>query len=103
MHNLWINMSTGYTPFDLLISHTPTLDVSSDTTNVLEVNHRKEWLGQVRQCAQAAIQAAQCLVTQRGQRKKGQCHYRRHAVGDLVWLEGANLKLTHLKAKLDAK
>jgi Chromo (CHRromatin Organisation MOdifier) domain len=24
-------------------------------------------------------------------------------VGDLVWLEGANLKFTHLKAKLDAK
>jgi hypothetical protein len=24
-------------------------------------------------------------------------------VGDLVWLEGANLKLTHPKTKLDAK
>jgi Chromo (CHRromatin Organisation MOdifier) domain len=46
---------------------------------------------------------AQQLVTQRSQRKKGQCHYRGHAVGDLVWLKGANLKLTHPKAKLDAK
>jgi hypothetical protein len=50
-----------------------------------------------------AIRAAQQLVTQRGQRKKGQCHYHGHAVGDLVWLKGANLKLTHPKAKLDAK
>jgi Chromo (CHRromatin Organisation MOdifier) domain len=40
---------------------------------------------------------------QRGQRKKGQCHYQGHVVGDLVWLKGANLKLTHPKAKLDAK
>jgi Chromo (CHRromatin Organisation MOdifier) domain len=46
---------------------------------------------------------AQRLVTQRSQRKKGQRHYRGHAVGDLVWLEGTNLKLTHLKVKLDAK
>jgi hypothetical protein len=38
-----------------------------------------------------------------GQRKKGQCHYHGHTVGDMVWLEGANLKLTHPKSKLDAK
>jgi Chromo (CHRromatin Organisation MOdifier) domain len=42
------------------------------------------------------------LVT-RTQRKKGQRHYHGHAVGDKVWLEGTNLKLTHPKAKLDAK
>jgi hypothetical protein len=103
MHNLWINTSMGYMPFDLLIGHTPTLNVSSDTTNVPEVIHRKEWLEQARQRAQAAIRGAQCLVTQQSQRKKGQHHYHGHVVGDLVWLEGANLKLTHLKAKLDAK
>jgi hypothetical protein len=103
VHNSWINMSMGHMPFDLLISHTPTINVSSDTTNVPEVNHQKEWLEQVRQCTQATIQVAQQLVMQRGQRKKGQCHYHGHAVGDLVWLEGANLKLTHPKAKLDTK
>jgi Chromo (CHRromatin Organisation MOdifier) domain len=42
-------------------------------------------------------------VTQRGQRKKGQHHYCGHTVRDQVWLEGINLKLTHPKAKLDAK
>jgi hypothetical protein len=38
VHNSWINMSTGYMPFDLLISHTPTMNVLSDTTNMPEVN-----------------------------------------------------------------
>jgi Integrase zinc binding domain len=37
VHNLWINMSTGYTPFDLLIGHMPTMNVSTDITNVPEV------------------------------------------------------------------
>jgi hypothetical protein len=37
VHNSWINTSTGYTPFDLLIGHTPTVNVSTDVTNVPEV------------------------------------------------------------------
>jgi transposase InsO family protein len=103
VHNSWINTSTGYTPFDLLIGHTPMVNVSTDVTNVPEVTRRKEWLEQARQRAQAAIRNAQRLIQQQGQRKKGQCHYHGHAVGNKVWLEGANLKLTHPKAKLDAK
>jgi Chromo (CHRromatin Organisation MOdifier) domain len=81
----------------------PTIHVSSDATDVPEVNHQKEWLEWARWHAQAIVRAAQQLVMQQGQRKKGQHHYCGHAVGDLVWLEGTNLKLTHLKAKLDAK
>jgi Chromo (CHRromatin Organisation MOdifier) domain len=49
------------------------------------------------------MRMAQHLVQQRGQRKKGQRHYQGHAVGDKVWLKGANLKFTHPKAKLSAK
>jgi transposase InsO family protein len=89
MHNSWINTSTGYTPFDLLIGHTPTVNVSTDVTNVPEVARRKEWLEQARQRAQATIRSAQQLILQRGQRKKGQRHYHGHAMGDKVWLEGA--------------
>jgi hypothetical protein len=37
VHNSWINTSMGYTPFDLLIGHTPTMNVSTDVTNVPEV------------------------------------------------------------------
>jgi Chromo (CHRromatin Organisation MOdifier) domain len=43
------------------------------------------------------------MLVARTQRKKGQRHYHGHTVGDKVWLEGTNLKLTHPKAKLDAK
>jgi Chromo (CHRromatin Organisation MOdifier) domain len=103
VHNSWINTSTGYTPFDLLIGHTPTANVFTDVTNVPEVARQKEWLEQARQRAQAVIRNAQQLIQQCGQRKKGQRHYHGHAVGSKVWLEGANLKLTHPKAKLDAK
>jgi phosphoenolpyruvate-protein kinase (PTS system EI component) len=103
VHNLWINTSMGYMLFDLLIGHTPTINMSHNTTNVPKVNHQKKWLEQARKRAQAAIKAVQQLVTQRGQRKKGQHHYHGHTVGDLVWLEGINLKITHPKAKLDAK
>jgi Chromo (CHRromatin Organisation MOdifier) domain len=103
VHNSWINTSTGYTPFNLLIGHMPTMSVSTDVTNVPEVTRRKEWLEQARQCAQAAIRSTQWLIEQRGKRKKGQRHYQGHAVGSKVWLEGANLRFTHPKAKLDAK
>jgi hypothetical protein len=37
VHNSWINMSMGYTPFDLLISHMSTMNVLTDVTNVPEV------------------------------------------------------------------
>jgi hypothetical protein len=57
----------------------------------------------VQQRTQAAIKAMQNMLVMQGQHKKGQRHYKGHAVGDLVWLEGTNLKLLHPKAKLDAK
>jgi hypothetical protein len=59
VHNSWINTSTGYMPFDLLIGHTPTMNVSTDVMNVPEVARWKEWLEQAQQRAQAAIRAAQ--------------------------------------------
>jgi hypothetical protein len=55
VHNSWINTSTGYTPFDLLIGHTPTVNVSMDIMNMPEVTQWKEWLEQAQQHAQAAI------------------------------------------------
>jgi hypothetical protein len=51
VHNSWINTSTGYTPFDLLIGHTPIMNVSTNVMNVPEVAQRKEWLEQARQHA----------------------------------------------------
>jgi hypothetical protein len=59
VHNLWINTSTGYMPFDLLIGHTLTMRVLTNVTNVPEVAQWKEWLEQARQCAQATIRVVQ--------------------------------------------
>jgi hypothetical protein len=65
------------------------------------INERSGWS---RLGGEHKQQSEQCSDWwQRGQRKKGQHHYCRHVVGDMVWLEGTNLKLTHPKAKLDAK
>jgi hypothetical protein len=103
VHNSWTNVSTGYTPFELLIRHMPTIMVMHETTNVPEVACCKEWLEHARQHTQVAIKAAQNVLVTQGQHKKGQRHYKGHAVGNHVWLEGTNLKLSHPKAKLDAK
>jgi Chromo (CHRromatin Organisation MOdifier) domain len=103
VHNSWTNASTGYAPFELLIGHVPQINVTHEETNVPEVARRKVWLEHARQRVQAVIKAAQNMLVTRTQRKKGQRHYHGHAVGDKVWLEGTNLKLTHPKAKLDAK
>jgi Chromo (CHRromatin Organisation MOdifier) domain len=103
VHNSWTNASTGYAPFELLIGHVPQINVMHEETNIPEVARCKEWLEHARQRVQATIKAAQNMLVARTQRKKGQRHYHGHAVGDKVWLEGTNLKLTHPKAKLDAK
>jgi hypothetical protein len=64
VHNSWTNTSTGYTPFELLIGHMPTITVTHIKTNVPEVACHKEWLEHVQQHAQAAIKAMQnVLVT----------------------------------------
>jgi hypothetical protein len=54
----------GYTPFELLIGHMPTITVMHKTTNVPEIAHRKEWLEHAWQRTQVAIKATQnVLVT----------------------------------------
>ena len=44
VHNTWVNESTGQTPFDLLIGHTPTIHNGSINATIPEVTRRKEWL-----------------------------------------------------------
>jgi Chromo (CHRromatin Organisation MOdifier) domain len=45
----------------------------------------------------------QTLLHKRTEHKKGQRHYRKYAIGEKVWLEGTNLKMTHLSSKLAPK
>ena len=43
-HNMWMNESTKATPFELLIGHTPTMEVQETGISVPEIERRKAWL-----------------------------------------------------------
>jgi hypothetical protein len=103
VHNTWMNESTGRTPFELLIGHTPTIQTKKETTALPEVERRKEWLEHNQLRAQAALKNTQRLLVKRSERKKGQRHYREFTKGGQVWLEGTNLRLSHPTAKLAPK
>jgi hypothetical protein len=103
VHNSWRNESVGATPFDLLIGHTPTIQVRSNEVSIPELARRKEWLERGRLRAQAALRHAQQLLTERTKRKKGERRYHGFKEGDQVWLEGTNLRLSHPSAKLAPK
>jgi hypothetical protein len=102
-HNAWKNESTQATPFDLLIGHTPTIQVEERDLAVPEIARRKEWLERGRMRAFAALRNTQKITVQRVQRKKGERHYRGFKEGESVWLEGMNLRLSHPTAKLAPK
>jgi hypothetical protein len=102
-HNAWRNKSTQATPFNLLIGHTPTIQVKEKDLAVPEIARRKEWLERGRIRAFAALRNAQRIIVQRAQRKKGERHYLGFKEGELVWLEGTNLQLSHPNAKLAPK
>ena len=58
MHNTWVNESTGQTPFDLLIGHTPTIPAETLNIMIPEIARRKEWLEHNWLRAQAALRNA---------------------------------------------
>jgi hypothetical protein len=64
------------------------------------VTGRSEFLQELRERAQTALKHAQTLLRKRTEHKKGQHHYHSYAEGEQVWLEGTNLKATHLSSKL---
>ena len=57
----------------------------------------------LRDRAQTSIQRAQAMTKKYMERKKGQCNFRPFAEGQLVWLEGTNLRLSHPNTKLRPK
>jgi Chromo (CHRromatin Organisation MOdifier) domain len=96
-------MTTGQTPFNLLIGFTPQIKESQQTTNIPEIEHRIAHLKTLRDRAQTAIRCTQAMTQKYAERKKGQCHFRPFAEGQQVWLEGTNLRLSHPTTKLCPK
>jgi RNase H-like domain found in reverse transcriptase/Integrase zinc binding domain/Chromo (CHRromatin Organisation MOdifier) domain len=103
MHNSWPNITTGKTPYELLMGHTPSLPNQPVTTTVPSLEDRQTTLKHVREQAQRSIRAAQNTVKRLGERKKGQRHYHPFKDGEKVWLEEKNIKTTHPTAKLANK
>jgi hypothetical protein len=100
VHNTWPNTTTGYTPFELLIGHTPLVTLTKAVSRLPHVTKRSEFLQELREKARTALKHAQTLLRKRTEHKKGQCHYCSYTEGEKVWLEGTNLKATHLSSKL---
>jgi hypothetical protein len=55
VHNAWPSSTTGKTPFELIMGHTPTLQGWTGSTNMPTLDQRKEHLQDVRERAQRAI------------------------------------------------
>jgi hypothetical protein len=64
------------------------------------VEHAKEHLMEIRRRAQDAVRHAQRLIILQGERKRGKKGFQPYQIGDRVWLEGMNLKLSHPSHKL---
>jgi hypothetical protein len=102
-HNATRNESIQATPFEVLIGSTPTIQIAERDLAIPELARRKEWLERGRLQAQAALRHAHQLLEKRTARRKGERHFLGHQEGDLVWLEGTNLQLSHPSAKLAPK
>jgi Chromo (CHRromatin Organisation MOdifier) domain len=77
---------------------------STKTASTLpEVERWKEWLQVSRDHAQEAIKKAQSMVMKCNKQQKGHKAYKPYEEGDLVWLDGKNLHMSHPVAKLAPK
>jgi Chromo (CHRromatin Organisation MOdifier) domain len=103
VHNAWPSDVTKTTPFDLLIGYTPRLWQTKTASTLPELAKRKEWLTIVREQAQMAIKRAQDMVLKRNKQLRGRKAYKPYEEGDLVWLDGKNLRTSHPTTKLASK
>jgi hypothetical protein len=103
VHNAWPSEVTKVTPFDLLMGHTPNVWQTKTTSTLPDLARRKEWLLVTRDRAQEAIKKAQKMVMKRNVKQKGRRAYEPYKEGDLVWLDGKNLRTSHPTQKLAPK
>ena len=91
VHNSWKNESIGATPFNLLIRHTPTVQLQMSEVSIPKLTRQKEWLERGQLCTQAALRHSQQLLVEWIKRKKGEQYYHSFKEGDQVWLKEMNL------------
>jgi hypothetical protein len=92
-HNNWPSDTTWKSPFFLLMGYHPCADWTSTSSPLLQVTLCLEQLEQARDMArQLMIKAQQSWVKH--------CNTPKYKEGDQVWLEGKNLHINQLTAKL---
>ena len=104
VHNSWTSHTTGFTPFKLLMGFTPQIWPISTTSSTLpSLDEMAQFLKELREWAQQAIFNAQQMVLRQWNKTTGQELFQQLSMGNKVWLDGMNLKLSHPSKKLAAK
>jgi Integrase zinc binding domain/Chromo (CHRromatin Organisation MOdifier) domain len=103
IHNSWMSSTTKKTPFDLLMGYTPRVHISASQSHILEATNHRDRLLMAHTMALMAIRNMQQMLLKHALRKKGQHHFHPFIVGQKVWLEGTNLKTSHLTKKFTPK
>jgi hypothetical protein len=91
-HNSWINETTKQVLFQVLIGMTPR---AHQGIHMTEDDQRTIKITEIRHTAHQAMTKAQELLL-----KRQISNYKPYQMGDQVWLEGSNLKMTHPTSKL---
>ena len=99
-HNQWPNETTRKTPFELLMGYNPSMHWKTGDAQTPAVEERLGKLKQVREEAMQNLGKAQEALRKRSAQNK---RFRPYQEGELVWLEGRNLKLPYPSAKLAPK
>jgi Chromo (CHRromatin Organisation MOdifier) domain len=90
-------------PCNLLMGYTLRLHISTSQSHIPEATSRRDRLLTACTMALTAIKSAQQMLLKHALRKKGQCHFHPFIMGQKVWLEGTNLKTSHLTKKFTPK
>ena len=96
VRNSWPHSTTKKTPFDLLMGYTPWAHQPNRMTNSPDIDARIAGVEQAREEARQAMTAAQDHLI------KG-TKYKPFALGDKVWLEGANISIPYATKKFSPK
>ena len=99
IHNSWSSSTTGFLPFNLLISFTPVIDTITQSALPL-LQDRKAELEQLWTWAKKAILDVQRPLTLHNECQCEGNKFMPFAPRKKVWLKGTNLHLSHPSAKL---
>ena len=96
-HNSWKNEVTGQSPFEILMGYSPRAEIFDVTSSIPTVALRlRDW-------KKAREDAQRLMIKVQKKWTKGKELEQRYKTGDLVWLEGHNLRIDQPSVKLSPK